>query len=838
MKAAGSYESLIRGVSQQVAQDRAPGQHAEQVNLLSDPVNGLTRRHGSQLVAEKVLPGLAALQFASYIADTDNFRSFEYASAGSDYVVLIRTKARPATANPLPVMIVYNRTTKVFLNLVRNVTDAQLDLVESGGISAITAVGKYLFFAGNSTVVSNTSTDIWASATNLDRAVVWVRGGAFSRTYSVTATRTNGTRVTFTYTTPSSSYQTPLDTSDIAYNTTDYTKLVNDRVNAYNAAVTQWIGTSTAAVQPAAIAEQLRVAGAAAGLTVSRNGSHVIFAGVTALVTDDGGDGTLIRGVADEVASVDQVSVIHHVGKVVKVRSRNANEAYYLKAIAKDTSVTTGYTEVTWIEGAGVEHSINSGIFFGTVVGANMYLASTPALLTAITAGPHPTYSISTAGDNDSSPRPFFLGRRITYLGAFQNRLIVGSGGVLAVSNTEDYLNFFRSTVLTAPASDPFEMQAQGSEDDELRFGTLYDRDLIIFGTKRQYIISGRVPMAPTSANMAVMTQFQDVSDSPPITAGGYIFYNKRGEKYSSLHQIQPGQNGDSPESFTASSQIDSYLVGGVIELATIASPSMLFLRTTGARQSIYTFGYLDTIEGRKLDSWSRWDFASELGIVIGFAVIPDGLLAFSLRTGASGVYVVCDFCPVLASLSLYPYLDSQRPLSAVTVGTGSVLTSTAGDWAAAFDSTSERRFTGRSLEDLALLQAAYPGETAIRVGALQEAYVEPTNPFMRDGKDKAILSGRLTITKLVAAFRNTTGFDWVLNYREQVETSQTFNGRVLGDPTNLIGIEPVTTGQSSIPIGREARQYRLIIKARKWYPFNLTAIEWVGQFFNRVQRF
>ena len=842
MKAANSYASLLRGVSQQVAQDRSDGQHGEQVNMLSDPVNGLTRRHGSIWQAEKHMPSLVPAQLADYLADTAAWTSRDFDIGGKEYVVALRQATRPAGANPLPVAIVYNKTDKVFLNLVRNVTDTQLDLVESGGVAAATAIGKYLFLSGNSTVVSGTNTPLWNTNANYEKAVVWIRGGSFSRKYTVTVRLQSGGTVSVNYTTPTSSYQGVLNTSDIPATATDYTKQVNDRVNAYNGAVTQWIGTSTAAVQPAAIATQLKDLLVAAGVTCTVQGSHICFSSSTPIKSvevDDGGDGSLIRGVADEIESVDKTSVIHYVGKVVKVRSRNATEAFYLKAVAKDKLVTTGYTEVTWVEGAGVEHSITGGLTYCTISGTNFYMASSATLLNAIIAGTHPTYSVSTAGDDDSAPSPFFVGRKVTYLGAFQNRLLVGSGGVLAVSKTEDFLNFFRSTVLTLPANDPFEMLPQGSEDDELFHGTLYDQDLVIFGKKRQYVISGNLALTPTAANMAVMSSYEGVADAAPVSAGGYIFYAKRGEKYSSLHQIQPGQTENSPESFPASSQIDSYLQGGTIEMASATgSPSMLFMRTTGYRYGVYSFAYLDKQDGRKMDAWSRWSFHEVLGPVIGWSVVTDGLMVLSLRVNDGKVYVVSDICPLTTGLSTKPYLDSLRPWASVSSGAGSVTTASGANWAAAFDSTSARYFTGALLPDVALLQASYPGEPGLMVGALQESYFTPTNPFMKDGKDKAILSGRLVVTKKIVAFKNSIGFGWDLSYRDQVNTTVTFNGRIMGDPTNVIGVEPISTGQHNIPIGRETRQYELTIKARRWYPFTVTAIEWVGQFFNRVQRF
>lgn len=935
MKASGSYASLMQGVSQQVPQDRQPGQHTEQINMLPDPVQGLSRRHGSRWVAEQQST-LSPSLIATLTTDTDNWRSFQYSNAGNDYVVLYRYAARPV-GSTLPALIVYNQTTKAFLNYTRNVTDAQLDLLESGGISAMTAIGKYVFMAGKTTAPTATSTDLWAAAGNQQEAAVWIRGGAYARTYTVTATKTDNTVITFLYKTPTSSYPSVLDTSavpvyaadpaggtntdtescyikDVAGTPTaelswkawapttfsakkgaaamtnvtpsapanstqyawvagaatvtfhssnlgatdvtmtythtktitnpNYAKTVTDITNAFNSAVTNWIGTAAEAITPAAIAEQLRLAAVTAGLTGgTRTNATLYFSNVKALFVNDGGDGSLMRGVANEITSIDQVCDVHKVGKIVKVRARNSKEVFYLKATAKDANVVSGYTEVTWVEGAGTEHVINNALFYATVSGGNVYVASTATLMTAILAGTHPDYLKSTCGDVNSSPLPFFIGKTITYLGIFQDRLLVGAGAVVRASKIGDYLNFFRSSVLTAPADDPLEMLSQGSDDDILRFGVIYDRDLVIFADRRQYAISGRSALTPTSANMQVMSSHANAAPVPPLSVGSVIFYGQVGATASSVHQIQPGMVAESPESFIQASQIDTYLKGTVIELTNHAKPTHLFVRTSGSRNSIFCFSYLDKEgQGRVQSAWSRWDFDAALGPVIGMARTPDGLLMFTMRVatdfgGTSRVYLVADLCPLTTGLSTYPYLDSIRPLAQVTANTGSVHTNTASVWNVAFDNTSQWQFVGDSLANRATLLAAFPTATGPQVGCNQTASITPTNPFVRDKNDKAITSGNLTIGKIIVGMAKSSGF-WSDITARGVSASLEYSARVIGSPDDLVGRETVTTYLQSVPIAYETRGYTLTLRARKWFPFTLTTLEWVGQWFNRTQRF
>lgn len=1039
MKAADNYRSLIRGVSEQAPELRPEGQVTEQVNLSADPVQGLSRRFPTLWQNEQLVrahDGGQAAAFTQMVTDTNNWRTFDYFSQGHDYTMCVRRGARVSTA--LPVVIVYDRTSKVFLPVVRNVSDTNLDALESGGVSAMTSIGKYVFMAGNSLTATLSSTDVWGSNDNLEKALVWVRGGAYSRRYAVTATKFDNSQISFEYTTPSASYPGLLDTKgvpvylpdttgsttgsgpvlattvefvatyptggqvynlihaadspsniqlsgttttgaggDSDYNVTNnyylingvdysyaagvitilrpltyvqtitvtyqfvasggtaativyatettteaayitdvngfgaailgfkdwqpaslvvrnsqqvmtnvtpatpaaadeyswadgapavvfsqglvnsqtvtltyahiktllnpnYSKQINDVTNEYNTKVTKWIGDAARAIQPNNIIIQLQAAAVTAGLTSAVvNGPNLIFDNVKSLAVDDGGDGTLIRGVADEVATVDQVSTTHSVGKVVKVRGKNSKESFYLIATAKDRTVTSGYTEVIWVEGAGSIQAVDAKFIYGSAVAGTFYLAGSASLLATIVPGSPtdiPTYVPSDTGDADTNPPPYFIGRKVTYLGTFQDRLLIGCGGVIRTSKVAEYLTFFRSTVLTLPADDAMEFLSQSAADDELRYSVLYDQNLIVFGLKRQYLINGKQPLTPTNANMVPMMNHADAAELPPLAAGDYIFYGKKGPSSSSVHQIQPGQNTTSPASYIISSQIDLYLRGDAIELASQAKPNTVFLRTAGSRSSVYLFTYFDTPDGRKLDAWHRWDYNPAAGVVVGMQPTAEGLVLISLRATDEGIFAVADLQVMTTGLSQLPYLDSARTLQSITDDPGSVTVDTTGLFVA-FDTTSEYQFLGTTLEDAASLSEDHPSapnETHQWVGYSYEAYVIPTNPFRRDQDGKALTTGNLTVGQFIVSFDRSSGYLYDLTAFRETETV-TFNGRLIGDPSNLIGREPVATYKAKLAVGRDSEDFQLKLRSRKWFPFTIKALAWVGQYFNRT---
>lgn len=792
MKIAGSYGSLIRGVSQQAPEVRIDGQHTEQVNMLSDPVSGLTRRRGTIFKAAKALA-----QPASALDTFGGYRQIDHTTQGKDYVILLRDEASGvATASALPPIMCYNRTDNVWLDVSWQ-SAGQADKVNLDGVAAAVSIGRYLLFAVNNLACATTSTTVFGDNTK-HKAVVFIRGGAYNRTYTV---------------------RTPAGTS-FQYTTPDAAA-----------------AGSAAAISPAAIAASLVTAAVAAGVTgTSQNGSHFTFdttyvAGQDVSVSD-GGDNSLIRGVYATVDDVTKLPVMGINGQIVKVQT-GPETWFYVQAFNKGAATLS---ETIWREAAGtVQGATLSNLGKGRIVGSTLYVGYSSAGTTGLDhmpPQPEPVPSLVPAqvGDAVTNVQHRWLSNQITYMGMFQDRLLVGSNAALSVSATGDYLNFYRSTTTTLPASDPFEMVAQGGEDDTLRHSVAYNKNLVLFGDKRQYIIGGGVALTPASPNMNVMTVYPDAAEAQPVAAGGQIFYARNREGSVNVHQIQPGAYVDSAESFPASAQISTYIPAPASNMEGVpGAPSLLALRTRSAPRSLYVFSYLDAPDGRKQDAWYRWEFNELCGSLLGVKSTPDGLLLLWARVQAGVVSLAADLMPLTTEAPTLPYLDSLRPAASIGDIAG---------WACAFDATTDRFLIGGDIvDDRAKLLTDYPAEAATLWAGLEfDSYIVPTNPFAKDKDGKALLNGRTVVTLLRVNTRASSGMAWELDAGGGIREGA-FNGRRVGDPTNMVGTVPIISTIVTVPIGRETRAYTLKLKALRWFPLNLIGIEWTGQSFNRTPR-
>lgn len=846
-KVSGSYESVVLGVSEQVPQDRRSGQHFEQLNMISDPVKGLARRHGSIMRHELSLGEYVADTFNGVVADTATHKEFTFFVGGVEYALFYRTGAQPDDdLKDLAFAWCINKETKQFVPIERNAVDTILDELTSGGVSAAVNVGKYIYLAGNTIIPTWSPNDTFGAAGNKSKLAAWVRGGAYSRTFSVTVTKADNTSVTGRYKTMPSSYPELLNTSDILTADPDYTKKVNDRTNEYNSRVTAHIGAAAEDITPQNIATKLAGDLIAKGVTCTVIDSTVV---VTApayveISAEDGGDGTLLRAVGNEIAALDLVSTVHWVGKVVKVRpkKRGGEDAFYLEAIAKNAG-ETGWADVTWRETAGYQMQPLDVFIQGTIKGGTLYLASSAALLGTLTGEAHPGFKPNSVGDDVTSPLPTFFGKGINYLGVFQDRLVIGYGATLLHSRPGDYFNWFRRSVLTVEDTDAFEMYALGSEDDFIRSSTVYDRNVLYFGERFQYTVSGRNKLVPQTASMPIVSAHKDATRANPQSSGNFVFYGQCNNDTASIYQIQTGVIAESPESYEISGQLNKYLTGCPIQIVPMTAPNLVLVRTEAFRKGFFVYGYLDTAAGaeRIFDSWSKWQWDDALGDVVGITTKNGAILVVTIRHGLDSLggrrsYIVCDEFSTDGALSDRPYLDSLRLASNEA---GFINNNIAAPAFVAFENNTEYRFLGTLYKDRKdfLLEYAGAGAGQLWAGIGYPAYVDPTNPYLRDRNDRVILNGRFTLGRVIVSVADSGGMIAEVTTKQGTRQVLNFNGRILGQGANMVSRQPIITTSIAAPIGKEVRECRYRLCAKNWLPLTITAIEWIGQSFNNSQR-
>ena len=520
------------------------------------------------------------------------------------------------------------------------------------------------------------------------------------------------------------------------------------------------------------------------------------------------------------------------------------------------------------------------GMARASTTGAS-YLA---ALLGDSTVNALPAFNGRQVGDEDNSPPPKFFNRQITWMGTFQDRLCVAAGNTVDMSEAGNYFNFFRTQTLTVPDSDPVSIYALGSEADTIRHSVIFDRSLLLFGDNQQYSIDGRNPVTPSASTVIQSSAIEDATDCPPVVGGALVFFGKRREGSTEVFQMAVGDVADTSNFTGLGLQLADYLPGKPAQLLHVASPSTLFVRCSEAPNSVFVFRFIDQGGKRLMDSWSRFDYHPAFGNIYGMFYHEDALYLrvardawvdvdgglWPMAAAVKGQYVL-ERQSLLQQVPGLPYLDSMRSATVQYAAANAKQFAPLGYpfIAAAF---SRDKVVGATVprppQSPHWLHGATPMPKTLAewnttfhdlpnrdpdycvVGILFDSYVDLTSPVRRDPNEQPIMQGRLTVNKLDVYYKDAGGFSASVTSRFGITkqynnfdwastptpygtvTALRFNGRLLGQAANMVGIIPITTGNTPVFVGRETKDYVCRISSRAWMPLSITRVTWTGQWF------
>lgn len=929
MKLRGAFESVVKGVSQQAPMDRLEGQYGEAVNMIFDPVRGATRRNGLVFENQKfwatrqTSPGDHTQEDRdNAMSDTFSYRVLPFRTFGEDFDLLYRSRHTFGTYSTvhLPGMLLYSRTMERERFIPTTTAPDDMAIVEhlKGGFSAVTVIGGFVIAAPAGVPATHTLTENWGNPINQRKASVWIRGGGYSRTYKLKATRIEDGRVfSVEYTTPPSQYPGVLDFTGITEDpsTPEYQAEVNKIQAAYDTAVNQHTAMAGAAIVPSAIAARLREKLSEAGWRRpwpeeldddpswpcsywERWESTLLCSDVAAMEVDDGGNGDFMRETLNTETTVDQLPTIAHFGKIVKIQPLNS-DPFYMRSSAITTAQAdwpanwdeVGWGRVQWRETAGTTQELGDFLVFGQYYQENFFLASSPKRLRDLIAasGLHnapalaaaiPQWVPSKAGDIDTNLPPPFMGQPITLLDTFQDRLILGAGSVIHMSERSNYLNMYRTTVVTLPESDPVTVSASNIWDDTVRYATHHEMNLFIHGDKRHYMIPGRTAVLPGQTAMAVMWDVQNASNARPVSNGANLFILKEEMQVgaSRLLQVQPGLYQDIPQLQDISQQLRDYINGYPAELVAFLNPGTVFVRTEfvpksryGAPRSrpngLYMYQYTDQGEQRLVDAWSAWEWDPAIGRPIGIAPAGFGdtlrIYTYTFGTNATGdpgYAVLVNRVSIRPDPTGLPYLDavqvggkaeligmfspavSPEVASRIFTSPGAafsyegpvtghnpdVVEPDGPNWTVADTDPNKvdpYRWYGvngwLSKFDTQFGPFTPERKAAIFTGLKYHSYVELTNPHVRDQNGKVQTMGTLKLTRFHVTVIRTAGMR---------ATWKDYDGQE--KVTEFTQAYKQIDYQQSVFIGRDAKHVQVRLAAMDWLPLTINAISWQGDYF------
>lgn len=218
------------------------------------------------------------------------------------------------------------------------------------------------------------------------------------------------------------------------------------------------------------------------------------------------------------------------------------------------------------------------------------------------------SYAARTVGDEDSASMPSFVGSTINDIFFYRNRLGFISGDNVILSEVGEYYNFFPTTVTTIVDSDPIDVAVDSNQAITLLYAIPYNKELLIFGDKAQFVMSGGDTLTPNKVSVQQSTAF-NIKNTAPIAMGPNVYFATEKNDFSSIKEyfVQPNTSVNDAADITA--HCPNYVPKNVIRLTGSSQNDMLFVLSAEEPNSVYVYNFYWNGDQKAQSAWHKWVF-------------------------------------------------------------------------------------------------------------------------------------------------------------------------------------------------------------------------------------
>ena len=307
----------------------------------------------------------------------------------------------------------------------------------------------------------------------------------------------------------------------------------------------------------------------------------------------------------DDVTDVTKVPLESFHNHVIKIlNSDSANDDYYLKFVAADGTGGAGY----WQEA--LARDVSPGLTDSTMPHE---LANTGA--TTFTFGPI-TYKDRLVGDDNTNPKPSFVGKKLSCTFFFNNRF-----GVLAEDNVifgvaNDNYNFFAKSALTQIDSDPIDLNVSSVRPVKLSEVLPSPQGLMLFSERQQFQVyaADASLLTPTSALIRSLSNYEMDNNIRPVDIGTTTAFVSKVSGYSKVFTLALRDVEQTPIVVDISKAVLEWLPDTVDTLSTSPQNSVVMLVD---RDTSYMYLYRFYNNGREdlFQAWTKWELPGTIQV-------------------------------------------------------------------------------------------------------------------------------------------------------------------------------------------------------------------------------
>lgn len=430
------------------------------------------------------------------------------------------------------------------------------------------------------------------------------------------------------------------------------------------------------------------------------------------------------------------------------------------------------------------------------------------------------TWADCEAGDTTTVPNPSFIGKKLSDMFFFRNRLGFIADENVILSKASEFFDFWRDTATALLDTDPIDVAVSHVKVSILKHAVPFNQNLLLFSDQTQFILSGGDTLTPSTVSVSQTTEFETSGMVRPVGSGKFVYFPVARGGFSGMREYYVDSQALTNDANDVTAHVPRYIPGPITKMTASTNEDVLCLVTAEAPDTIFAYKSYYANQEKVQSSWSKWKMAPGTK-VLDLAFIESTLWIVVRRS--DGVFLERMDLAVGVTEVGAPYaihLDNRFTSDMVALETVVVNTQyqtrVALPWAIYSD----------------LQVIALPGDATYRPGQnIPIVSIEPSlgrltlqgyatkfvvgrrytmsyrfSPLVvrseaPGGGQMANTNGRLQLRRMALNYADTGYFKVLVTPAGRSTYESTFTGRVVGSAQNILGSPTFETGTFRFPI-------------------------------------
>jgi hypothetical protein len=466
-----------------------------------------------------------------------------------------------------------------------------------------------------------------------------------------------------------------------------------------------------------------------------------------------------------------------------------------------------------------------------------------------------PSWTGRTVGDRKSARDPSFVGKKISDIFFYRNRLGFLCDESISMSQDGEFFNYYPITIISLLDSERIDVTTAHTKVANLKHAVNFNKQLLIFSEQTQFLIEDTGILTPKTITVKVVTEFPCNTVARPVGVGKNIYFVADKDEWSQFREYYPDSNNFNYDSLDITSHLPKYIPSGVYKITAAPNEDMLIALTNKEPNAIYVYKFFWSNTEKLQSSWSKFTLDSNASILNADFLLSNLLLVVKRP---DGVYLETMNMALGALDSDEPFhihLDRkvQLPSSALTYSNGyTIINQTTLGYAPQYGVNKLVIKTGAGLTPSTIVDVLWDGTTAKVLGnftgataTLGQAYTfnYQLSPIVMKmaatsvASQKSDSEGRLQVRKISFVFSDTSFFTVSVQPIGRDVNTYTYSGKVLGQTSGSIGLTTSSLGKFTVPVISRNTTVKISVKNDTPLPCALLSADWEGMYVKRSKQ-